>query len=70
MQQHSPTMASAASPQAAATAPATPVDVATAPIAPRQAVARLSRQAFRDMLVAAERVNRHHLGEKAQQRPT
>jgi hypothetical protein len=43
-----------------------PIDAAS----PGQATAGLSRQAFRDMLVAAERVNRHHQGQKAKLRPS
>ncbi len=45
----------------------TPVE-ASSPV--RQATAGLSRQAFRDMLIAAERVNRHYQAQKANQRPS
>ncbi|HEY4066822.1 MAG TPA: hypothetical protein VGM74_08000 [Burkholderiaceae bacterium] len=44
-----------------------PGDVAATP---QQATAGLSRQAFRDMLIAAERVNKHHQAQKVERRPS
>lgn len=38
--------------------------------AAQRATSRLSKQAFREMLAAAERVNRHYTAHLSQQRPS